>query len=160
MSWHDRLRPASFRGAPFKVDTGARAGGRRGVNFEYPKRDVPSDEDLGRRSRRWAISGYVIGPDYDLDAAELEDALNAEGPGLLVHSLMGEMQVRCESYTRSERKDQGGFALFEMTFVEAGDSAADLVAEPTQPNLRQKADDAATTLGTQTDENLAGAVNE
>jgi prophage DNA circulation protein len=149
MTWRDRLRPASFRGAEFKVDTGARAAGRRGVTFEYPKRDIPSDEDMGRRARRWAVSGYVIGPDYDLTANDLEDALNTEGPGPIVHPTMGEMMVRCETYTRSERKDQGGMATFEMTFVEVGDSAALLVTEPTQANLKNQADSAASTLGTQ-----------
>lgn len=159
MTWRDELRPASFRGASFKVDTAGRAGGRRGVTFEYPKRDTPSDEDLGRRAQRWAVSGYVIGPYYTEDASYLEDALNAEGPGLLIHPTMVEMSVRCETYTRSERKDQGGFASFDMTFVEVGDAAYDLVTEPTQSNLRAQADNAAAKLGTQSQTNAQDAVN-
>jgi prophage DNA circulation protein len=153
MSWRDRFRPATFRGIEFKVDTGARAGGRRGVTFEFPKRDTPSDEDMGRRARRWVISGYIVGPDYDLDAGLLEDALNAEGPGLLTHPMMGEMKVRCETYTRAERKDHGNMVLFDMTFVEVGEAAADLVAESTKAALRSQADTAAKTLGTQSQTN-------
>ena len=149
MAWRDRLRPASFRGAPFKVDTTAKAGGRRGVTFEYPKRDTPSDEDLGRRAQRWAISGYVIGPFYTDDANELENALNAAGPGPLVHPTMGEMQVRCETYTRNERKDMGGFAAFEMTFVEGGQPATQMIAPWTQFDLRDQSDQAATALAQQ-----------
>lgn len=159
MAWQDRWRPASFRGVEFKVDTGAKAGGRRGVTFEFPKRDMPSDEDMGRRAQRWAVSGYVIGPDYDIDASFLEDALNAEGPGLLIHPLMGEMLVRCETYTRSERKDQGNLAAFDMTFVEVGESAFSMVAEPTQANLRNSADSAASTLGSQSQTNAQAAVD-
>jgi prophage DNA circulation protein len=151
MSWRDRFRPASFRGAEFKIDTGARAGGRRGVTFEYPKRNTPSDEDMGRRAQRWAITGYVIGLDYDLDAQYLEDALNADGPGLLIHPTMGEMLVRCETYTRSERKQEGNLAAFDMQFVEAGTSAFDLVTEPTQTNAQTQADTAAPAIGAQTD---------
>lgn len=157
MSWRDRFRPASFRGVTFYVDTGSRAGGRRGITFEYPKRDVPSDEDMGRRASRLAISGYVLGPDYDIDAALLEDALNAEGHGPLVLPSFGEMIVRNETYTRSESKDRGNMAAFEMTFVEAGTSAFDLVTDPTQTNLRDEADRAADTLGARGNER-AGAV--
>lgn len=153
MSWRDRFRPASFRGVEFKVDTGARSAGRRGVTFEYPKRDTPSDEDMGRRARRWVITGYVIGPDYDLDAALLEDNLNAEGPGLLIHPMMGEMRVRCDTYTRGERKEQGNMALFDMNFIEVGEDAATLVSEATQANLKSQADTAAKTLGTQSQTN-------
>jgi prophage DNA circulation protein len=149
MSWRDRFYPASFRGVGFYIDTGARAGGRRGVNFEYPKRDTPTDEDMGRRAKHWAVTGYVLGPDYDLDAQDLEDALNAEGPGLLVHPNMGEMQVRCETYTRSDSKDRQNVAMFDMTFVEAGTAAADLVVDPTQFLLRNQSDAAAQTLGQQ-----------
>lgn len=153
MSWRDRFRPASFRGVTFYIDTGARSGGRRGVTFEYPKRDTPSDEDMGRRAHRWAVTGYVIGPDYDVDAQLLEDALNTEGPGPLAHPNMGEMQVRCETYTRGESKDRGNIAVFDMTFVEVGASAYDLVSDPTQANLRNQADSAAATLGAQSDAN-------
>src|SRR5262245_19531438 len=146
MSWRDRLVPASFGGVEFKVDTSGRAGGRRGVNHEFPKRDTPSDEDLGRRAKRWAISGYIIGPDYDEAADSLEDVLNREGPGQLIHPTMGEMRVRCEVYTRSERRQEGGMATFDMTFIEAGTPAETLVSEATQFMLRQQSDDAARTL--------------
>lgn len=154
MSWRDRFRPASFRGVTFYVETGARAGGRRGVNFEYPKRDVPSDEDMGRRAKRWAVTGYVIGPDYDIDAQDLEDALNAEGPGALVQPNFGEMQVRCDTYARQESKDRMGMAVFEMVFIEAGTSAPDLVADPTQLNLQRDSDNAVDQFGRRGDEKL------
>lgn len=149
--WRDRMRVASFRGVEFKVETAAKIGGRRGVNHQFPKRDTPSDEDLGRLSGRWSVSGYVIGADYDDQAHRLEDALNAEGPGLLIHPQMGEMSVRCETYSRLERKTEGGQAVFEMTFVEAGTPAADLVGDPTQERLRQESSDAAASLGQNTD---------
>jgi prophage DNA circulation protein len=155
MSWRDRYRPASFRGAGFYLDTGARSGGRRGVTFEYPKRDTPSDEDMGRRARRSAVTGYVLGPDYDRAAQDLEDALNTEGPGSLVHPNMGEMQVRCETYTRAESKDRGNIAVFEMTFVEVGTSAYDLVSDPTQFMLREQSDAAAGAIADRGNQRIA-----
>lgn len=156
MAWKDVLRPASFRGVAFKVENSARAGGRRGVNFEYPKRNTPSDEDLGRHAFRWAVDGYVIGLDYLEAADDLEAALNEPGHGLLIHPTMGEMVVRCERYTRSESKDRGGFAGFTMSFVEKGSAAADLVSEPTQAQLVNQAEDAARTLAARANAKVIG----
>lgn len=48
MSWTDRLQPASFRGVAFKVDGDDLQIGRRTVVHEYPGRDTPSVEDMGR----------------------------------------------------------------------------------------------------------------
>ena len=39
--WRDNLVPASFRGAVFHVEASSRAGGRRTVVHEYPKRKTP-----------------------------------------------------------------------------------------------------------------------
>lgn len=140
MSWHDLLRPASFRGAPFRVDTASKAGGRRGQTYEFPKSDRVSDEDLGRRAGRWALTGWVIGEDYTYQADLLEAALTAEGPGLLVHPLMGEMQVRCETYTRSERRVEGGMATFDLVFVEAGQPMRSFYREATDAKVEEKVD--------------------
>lgn len=141
MSWEDRLRPASFRGVEFHVDTAAKSGGRRGITFEFPKRDDSLDEDMGRRARRRAVTAYFIGDDYDLDAQDLEDACEAEGPGLLVHPTMGQMQARCESYNRVETKTELRFCRFDMIFVEARNTSyASLMSEPTQANVNEKAD--------------------
>lgn len=139
MSWRDSLRPASFRGAQFRVDLSAKAGGRRGQSYEFPKRDTPQDEDLGRRAKRFSVAGWVVGEDYLEDAARLEAALTAEGPGQLVRPLGGSHRVRCETYTRTERRTDGGLAFFDMSFVEAPGGVT-RVAEATQPNVAAKAD--------------------
>lgn len=136
MAWRDLLRPASFRGAEFHVETGARQSGRRGSLFEFPKRDIPYFEDMGRAARRWSVAAYVIGPDYTEDADALEAALCAEGPGLLVHPTMGEMRVECINYTRGERRHEGGLASFDMTFVEAGSPISQRFQENTQANVK------------------------
>jgi prophage DNA circulation protein len=134
--WRDRLRPASFRGVPFKVDIASRASGRRGQVFEFPKRDDPEDEDLGRRAPRVQVEGYCIGPDYDTQADDLETALNTEGGGALVLPFSDEMRMRCETYTRSERREQGGMATFNMAFAESPEQpVADRVPESTKAKL-------------------------
>jgi prophage DNA circulation protein len=132
MAWRENWQPATFRGVEFKVDTGAKVSGRRGVLFEFPKRDEPYFEDMGRRARRWAITGYVIGQEYQGQADALERALTQLGPAMLVHPTMGTMRVAAESYTRGERKTEGGYATFDMTFVEAGSPMATRISENTQ----------------------------
>jgi prophage DNA circulation protein len=149
MSWRDRLRPASFRAVGFYVDAGTKIGGRRGVTFEFPKRDSPLDEDLGRRARRRGISGYLIGDDYDREADALEAACETEGAGLLIHPTMGPMRARCETYNRVETKAELRFCRFDMMFVEAPDGAyASLISAPTQSQVTEKADAAETTATT------------
>ena len=52
--------PARFRNARFHVDSAVRESGRRIVPHEYPKKDVPYAEDMGRRAREFTIRGYII----------------------------------------------------------------------------------------------------
>ena len=93
MAWQDRLRPASFRGVEFHVEIGAVASGRRIAQHEFPKRDEPYAEDMGRRIRRHPVTAYFIGFDYQLGRDDLIVALEEEGPGLLVHPTLGEFHV-------------------------------------------------------------------
>lgn len=144
MAWRDELRPASFRGVPFHVEANARTAGRRGILFEFPKRDDPLDEDMGGRARRIMVSGYVIGPFYNDNADALEAALNTEGGGLLVLPAMGQQIMRCDPYTRSERKQEGGMAVFEMAFSPAGEPGFSLFTEATQQAVRKSAATAGT----------------
>jgi prophage DNA circulation protein len=118
--WRDRLVPASFRGAEFFIDQGAKGGGRRNVLHEYPKRDLPYDEDMGRRAVRFTISAYVIGPNYLTARDRLETCLDAEGPGVFVHPSKGQMSVVCDRYSSTEVREKGGYCSFEITFLEAG----------------------------------------
>lgn len=56
--WRDRLRDASFRGVPFSVEDDEGSFGRRVQVHEYPNRDKPFTEDLGRATRRMTINAY------------------------------------------------------------------------------------------------------
>lgn len=60
------LRPASWRGVPFQVDSTDMGAGRRTQLHEYPQRDKPWVEDLGRAAREVAFDGFVTGADYSL----------------------------------------------------------------------------------------------
>lgn len=118
--WRDRMRTPSFRGVEFRLEVAGLGTGRRNSEKEYPKSDIPFDEDMGRRARRWPITGYVIGPFYFAARDALIAACEAEGPGTLVHPTLGEFQATCDACNMSESKERGGIATFEMLFVEAG----------------------------------------
>jgi prophage DNA circulation protein len=121
--WRMMLVPASFRMAPFHVDANSRTSGRRIVLHEFPKRDTPYAEDMGRSARRFPVTGYVIGPDYQIWRELLVLALEAEGPGLLTLPTWLQRDtilVQAREYTVRETRQAGGMAEFEMQFVEAG----------------------------------------
>lgn len=155
MSWRDDYRPASFRGVPFHVAANSRTNGRRGFTYEFAKGDRSLDEDLGKRVTRVAVSGYVIGDDYDLQADALEAALNREGGGTLILPTLGRMFMRCEFGPRAERKEEGGIAYFEMAFVDASGRSATTIGENTQAastaSAAQLADASVLSAGTDDD---------
>ena len=117
------LRQASFRGVPFEVDDVEASGGRRVVLHEYPLRDTPYSEDLGRRARDIRVRGYIIqGRMYDYASARagLLKALEAYGPGELVHPWHGEVRVVVDDYRLRETTEQGGLLELDIRFREAG----------------------------------------
>jgi len=120
MSWRDQYQPGSFRGAAFVTINHEHSGGRRVVTFEYPGRDEPSIEDMGRRAREYRLDLYVIGGDYFADRNALLSALEAEGAGLLIHPWLGSLQVAARDFSQTESTDEGGMARFQVTFIESG----------------------------------------
>ena len=60
----EKLLPASFRGVPFEVSSGSLKGGRRTVVHEYPQRDKPYVEDLGKAARQITIEAFFVGDNY------------------------------------------------------------------------------------------------
>ena len=120
MGWRERLQPASFRGVPFEVDAAEATGGRRLARHEYPLRNEPYTEDLGRKARSWTITAFLIGEEYDVGRNRLLRACEADGPGTLVHPYLGELRVLVESVLEKETKQEGRVARLSLTFVEAG----------------------------------------
>lgn len=133
--WRASLLPASFRGAEFHVEIGAKAGGRRTVTHEYPKRDDPFGEDMGRKAKRFTVNAYIVDGDYIPLRDALVDACETEGSGLLVHPTMGELLVLCDAYSVSERRERGRMCEFELTFSEAGLDDAFSISTSTQAQV-------------------------
>jgi len=120
LGWGRQLRDASFRGERFYIENYGGSGGRRGPDHEYPDRNSPWAEDLGRRQRVWRFTGYVIGDDYPQRRDALIKACEADGPGKLIHPTIGEVEAVCRTFSYSEERERGRYCAFEFEFHEAG----------------------------------------
>lgn len=120
-SWKDNLRPASFRGIPFKVDMSQYTGGRRVAFHEYPNRELPYSEDLGKVGGTYKVDGHLLGDDYFEQRKKLQLACEQEGPGELIHPYYGTLQVQCGAFSLDEDTKEGRIVKVSMQFYEAGD---------------------------------------
>jgi len=122
MSWRDGLSRAAFRGVEFHVAAHEAGMGRRVQLHEYPLRDKPYAEDLGRRARTLSVEAYVLGDDYMARRDALVRAIEQPGPGTLQHPYLGEMRGSVVGFTLTESSREGGVARFVLQFVESGDA--------------------------------------
>lgn len=141
--WRMRLQPASYNGVLFHVDLNARASGRRIALHEFPKKDIPYAEDMGRRAKRFTIAAYVIGPNFEDQRDALIEQFEAEGNGRLVlPTSTDEKIVVVDSYSVTERRERGGYAELEINFIEAGQDISGIVQPDTQGAINQSTNDA------------------
>jgi prophage DNA circulation protein len=154
--WRMALVPASFSGAQYHVEQQARSGGRRVVLHEYPKRDTPYAEDMGRAATRYQITGYLIGPDYSDGKRALMSALD-NGEGTLIDPYIGTpKKCICERYNVTETRERGGYCTFEMTFVEVGNAGNSIVQINTGNDVVSKAQSTGQQAATNVDSNTLG----
>lgn len=140
MAWKDKLQPASFRGVPFEVEGDDGTFGRRVQVHEYPQRDKPFAEDLGRETREFQITGFLIGPDYLAARDRLLAALEEPGAGTLVHPWYGSMQVVAKPARVSHSTRDGGMCALQLVFVEAGELTFPTTSVSTSARSRLAAD--------------------
>lgn len=116
--WRDRMQGASFRGVPFWLDGDSVNVGRRTQVHEYPQRDQPYVEDLGRRTREYKFTGFVAGDDCLAQRDKLLTALDTPGPGELVHPWFGRMTVTAGDCEVSHARNEMGVVRFSMAFID------------------------------------------
>jgi len=147
IDWRLKLLPAFFREEQFgyHTDSYSRASGRRVAIHEFPKRNEPYAEDMGRKIMKFTIQGYLIISPGDTDYIPRRDALiralEADGPGTLKLPTFDPIIVMVDSYTCTETKDKGGYAAFEMTFCERGKPVSFDVQPDTRSNIGITAED-------------------
>jgi len=135
----ENLRPASFRQVPFQVDGTDMETGRRVQLHEYPQRDKPYAQDMGRASRNLKFDAFVIGDNYLDQANSLLAALEAYGTGTLIHPWFGALQVNALSCSVAFDRALG-YAKFSLSFVESGDLEFPSAADSTAALSRTAAD--------------------
>ena len=125
MPWQDQLQKASFRGVEFQVEADDAAFGRRVQLHEYPQRDKPYAEDIGRRAREIGLTAFLIGPEYMAARDRLLAAIEEPGPGTLVHPWYGQLTVvvKDDGCRVTHSRDEGGLCRIQLAFVEAGELA-------------------------------------
>lgn len=131
MTWRDqqaansvggqRLR-GSFRGAEFIAPDDDLELGRRTQVHEYPQRDLPYVEDLGRKARRFQLEVFVAGPDYMAARDALIAEIEKPGPGLLTHPYYGTLNVTVVEARVRQSSREGGKATFTLTCIEGGEN--------------------------------------
>jgi prophage DNA circulation protein len=149
MSWFDQLQQASFRGVPFGVLGSEGRFGRRVATHQYPNRDKPYIEDLGRSTRRITLTGFLVenslvygGGDAFSQRDAMVAAAETSGPGTLVHPTLGELQVSIPDggLSVTERWDHGRYFEIGFTFIESGERQFPSASTTTPDALNSLAD--------------------
>jgi len=138
MSWRNKIQKSSFRGLRFYITTANTIVGRRGTLHEFPFRDVPFFEDVGRKGRTFKVNGFLYGEnvvdddtnvdDEGIDYIEQLEKLIAafeddDTIGTFVHPTLGEQNVKPISLDILHSQRSGGMETFVMIFAEAGQRA-------------------------------------
>lgn len=150
MDWKFRLQPASFRGVSFKVSGDEATFGRRIKTYEYPLRDMPYTDDMGRAARKYQVSAYVVGSNYMDQRDILLTALEKGGAATLIHPFYGNLNVCVDGEIRMRHsRDFGGMCEITLQFVEAGELSYPTSGTATEKKLKDAAGKADDSLGQQ-----------
>ncbi|WP_122434891.1 DNA circularization protein [Pseudomonas viridiflava] len=115
-TWRDSLLPASFRGVGFFISSTAVPIGRKGQLHEFPQRDEPYFESLGKQSQVHTVTAFIVGPDCFEQRDKLLQALEASGAGELVHPWLGRMQVQVGDCDMTHSLAEGGIVRLNLKF--------------------------------------------
>lgn len=143
MNWRTRIDPeliGSYRGQTFHVERHDAKVGRRWLIHEYPRRDKPYSEDMGRRAKEWRLQFFVAGDDYDRQRDALVEAFDEPGAAQLVHPYLGTFMAVASDVTFSESVTDGGVCTFQVTFSEAGVESYPATTMDTQREVGLAAD--------------------
>lgn len=159
--WTDDLLPASLDGVRFLYREVASTVGRRKIVHQFPGRDEPYNEDMGREARRFDISAFVIGDTYMRERDVLRDMIEKkDGTFTFVHPYWGDMRVQILEPARFiERDDRGRYCeISPLVLGEAG-SFEPRVALNTKTAVRASAAAVQVAVATKTRFSLLGAIN-
>lgn len=144
MSWLDQLIPASWQpagGQPlfFSVRDSDIASGRKIALHDYPFRDQPWPEDIGKKGRGYTVQGFLVGDDcYQQEQAFIAAAETA-GPGIFVHPTLGPRNVTLLDFTSGQSMEAGRTVTLNFRFIEGGNPLYPTDTTSTQNDVQTKA---------------------
>lgn len=123
MANKSNLRPASFRNIHFKIKRATTRIGRRVITHEFPFKDIPYTEDLGRGAREYTLEAHVIGEGHEDTRDQLIQAIEGnKEPGILMHPIFGAVLVSPGPIEHVFDNEEGNIEYFNLTFLEAGEN--------------------------------------
>ena len=126
-TWERDYRQARFRDVNFYVDSDDSGPfGRRVAIHEFPERDEPVVQDLGRNKREFTLEGYLLGADYINETNRLIDACEMESPGELVHPTRGARVVKCTSMRIRNTSKKRRISYVSLSFIQADEFIPEL----------------------------------
>ncbi len=123
--WTKTLPNASFQGRPFYVEreelTNA---GRKVAVHEFAKSEDHATEDMGRKTRQFRFSAYIVGDSADTDAQSFVEMCSTAGDGTLILPVLGSYTVKCTGCNATSEKMKLGYVAIELEFIESGNNSA------------------------------------
>ncbi|NUT73523.1 DNA circularization N-terminal domain-containing protein [Pseudomonas sp. C1C7] len=115
-TWRDQMLPASFRGIRFLIPQASVPVGMKVQLHEFPQRDKPYAEQMGKQAQVHRLVCWIIGDDCFERRDKFMEAVQTPGAGELVHPWLGRMQVKAGEAELTHDFKQGGMAAFAVTF--------------------------------------------
>ena len=117
-----QYRPASFGGCAFEVIEVRDQFGHRFSIHEYPERDIPWAEGLGRQVRIFRFRAAIWGEDHVEQARKIIEKAECGVTERLVHPIWGEYDCKLiNAYPSHKPCSRDGETLLDLQFVEAGE---------------------------------------
>lgn len=139
-SFESSLIDASFRGVPFHVIDNSIKAGLRIAEHQYPYRNTPYSEPMGKAARQYTVTAFLTGDGGDLQTQlnSLLDALENNTPGTLVHPMLGSLNVVALP-SEIIQTVAGRYLEMKLAFIEAGSVLSPTTAADTQANTINQA---------------------
>lgn len=137
MSWRDRIKVASYTGPSgkkfeFDWDEAELSFDHKSSVFRFPDKDGAEVISLGTGEKRYPLTAFVSGDDYDISAQEFLDILAEKGNGILVHPIYGRKTVQPTNIKRTDKPvSEGNMATISVLYIES----VEILAEETQEDL-------------------------
>ncbi len=144
MNWENRLQPATYTapsGKSFtfdfkKVEVSAT---HRASIFRTPNKPGAYAIDFGMGERKYPLTAYVFGNDYDIEADKLVLLLEERGHGKLDHPVYGTKTVQVMGYKRKDDPaDRAGVGIINIDFIESTETTFVETKKDVEDDLKKK----------------------